>query len=140
MGHGDAGVLSGDLALPNQWPLTLRCVASLHATGHEGTEVVVAATMNSEDELTIRVDDEGIGIPEEFRSRVFNKFFSISNTKGTRRDSRGLGMGLAIARAIVEAHGGRIWIEERSGRGTSVLFTLPAPPLTSSNILEVASA
>lgn len=70
--------------------------------------------------LTIAVEDEGRGIPAELRSRVFEKY--------ARADSRehGFGMGLAIAKAILDAHGGRIWIEgRRTGRGVVVSFSLP---------------
>jgi two-component system sensor histidine kinase KdpD len=71
-------------------------------------------------ELTIAVEDEGRGIPAELRARVFEKF--------ARADSReqGFGMGLAIAKAILDAHRGRIWIEgRRTGRGVVVSFSLP---------------
>jgi two-component system sensor histidine kinase KdpD len=68
-----------------------------------------------DDMLRLAVENEGIGIPVELRERVFDKFFRAmrdgdSGTSGT-------GMGLAIARGIVEAHGGRIWVEDRNGPG-----------------------
>jgi signal transduction histidine kinase len=73
------------------------------------------------------VEDEGPGIPSDLRERVFDKFFRATRDGDvTTRKPTGTGMGLAIAKGIVEAHEGRIWIEPRhDGKGTRVLFTLP---------------
>jgi K+-sensing histidine kinase KdpD len=69
--------------------------------------------------ICFAVDDDGPGIPSELRSRVFEKFFRAGLQPG-------LGMGLAIARGIVQAHGGTIWIENGpDGKGASVQFQLP---------------
>jgi signal transduction histidine kinase len=69
--------------------------------------------------------DQGPGIGEADLPRVFDRYW-----QGARRDSalpqRGAGLGLAIAKGIVEAHGGRIWVESRVGEGSSFVFTLPA--------------
>jgi two-component system sensor histidine kinase KdpD len=73
------------------------------------------------------VEDEGTGIPVHLRKRVFDKFFRAirDGDVGTNEPS-GTGMGLAIAKGIIEAHGGDIWIEPVSDRGgTRVVFTLP---------------
>ncbi len=72
-----------------------------------------------EDEIVIFVDDTGPGIPEADRAHVFNRFF-----RGSRPTGQGAGLGLAISRALVEAHGGRIWLESETGRGTRFLFSL----------------
>ena len=75
--------------------------------------------------IRVTVEDEGPGIPGELRERVFDKFFRGSGERDAGRNRpSGMGMGLSIARGIVEAHGGRIWIEG-GGRGARVLFTLP---------------
>lgn len=77
-------------------------------------------------ELELRIEDRGAGIPPEDLKRVFDKFYRIQ-----RRDAtRGVGLGLAISKGIIEAHGGRIWAENRPQGGTTVVFTLP---LTSSD-------
>lgn len=92
-----------------------------------GTEIIVEAVRSSEEVVRIAVEDQGPGIPADLRERVFERFFRATD-EGAMRESRaaGVGMGLAIAKGIVEAHGGRIWIESGAmGRGTRVLFTVP---------------
>ena len=77
--------------------------------------------------IKMEVDDQGEGVPVDLRERVFDKFFRATRDGdvSTRRPS-GTGMGLAIAKGIVEAHDGKIWIESATdGRGTRVVFTLP---------------
>jgi two-component system sensor histidine kinase KdpD len=73
------------------------------------------------------VEDEGPGIPSDLRERVFDKFFRATRDGDvTTHKPTGTGMGLAIAKGIIEAHEGRIWIESgNAGKGTHVLFTLP---------------
>lgn len=80
-----------------------------------------------DDELQIAVEDEGRGIAPELRDRVFDKFFrAIRDGDISTSEPSGTGMGLAIAKGIVEAHDGRIWIEDKlGGKGTRVVFTLP---------------
>jgi signal transduction histidine kinase len=69
------------------------------------------------------VDDTGEGIPAAQLPHVFDRFYQASLT--ARAPRHGAGLGLPIARGIVEAHGGHIWIESRPGAGTTVRFTLP---------------
>jgi two-component system sensor histidine kinase KdpD len=77
--------------------------------------------------IMIAVEDEGRGITAELRERVFDKFFrATSEGAASLGRPRGLGMGLAIARGIVEAHGGRIWVESGTvGAGSRIVFTVP---------------
>jgi len=72
--------------------------------------------------LRLSVRDTGPGVPEAEQARIFEKFHrgSSERTKG------GVGLGLTICRAIVLAHGGRIWVEGREGGGASFRFSLPA--------------
>ena len=72
-------------------------------------------------EAVFAVIDSGPGIAQEDLDRLFDKFWQRS-----RGDNRGVGLGLAIARGIVEAHGGRIWAESELGSGAKFYFTLPA--------------
>jgi signal transduction histidine kinase len=75
------------------------------------------------DQLEFSVADEGPGIPADHVNRLFRPFSRVGAQE--RQSTGGTGLGLAISRAIVEAHGGRIWLEP-SAAGTSVRFTLPA--------------
>ena len=73
--------------------------------------------------LTISVADSGPGIAPEHLEHVFERFYRAEESRS--RDSGGSGLGLAIARAIVEAHGGRIWAESRPASGTTISLELP---------------
>lgn len=87
----------------------------------------ITARRAGEELIEMGVEDEGPGIPSDLRERVFDKFFRATRDGDvTTHKPTGSGMGLAIAKGIVEAHEGRIWIEPgRNGKGTRVLFTLP---------------
>jgi signal transduction histidine kinase/DNA-binding response OmpR family regulator len=87
----------------------------------EGGTVTLAAACEGDD-LRISVIDSGCGISPEALPHVFGRFWQAHEA-----DRRGLGLGLAIARGIVEAHGGRIWVESELGTGSIFQFTLPAP-------------
>jgi signal transduction histidine kinase len=76
-----------------------------------------------DDRLEISVRDTGAGIPPEELERIFERFHRVDGSRS--RDSGGSGLGLAIARAIVEAHGGRIRAESTPGRGATVRISLP---------------
>jgi two-component system sensor histidine kinase KdpD len=73
--------------------------------------------------IVIGVSDRGPGIEENERARIFDRFF---RGRRHRFDTQGTGMGLAIAKGIVEAHGGRIWVESEPGQGSVFYFSLPA--------------
>jgi PAS domain S-box-containing protein len=72
------------------------------------------------DRVEFRVSDTGAGMAPHVAARVFERLWQAG------ADRRGVGLGLAIARSIVEAHGGRIWVESEPGRGSTFYFTLPA--------------
>ncbi|PLX83659.1 MAG: hypothetical protein C0617_11025 [Desulfuromonas sp.] len=83
--------------------------------------VRVSAT-TAEGELQVAVRDEGAGMSPEQAARIFDKFYRADSSNTA---VPGLGLGMAIVKNIVEAHGGRIWVESERGRGTTVTFTLP---------------
>lgn len=103
-----------------------------------GSNIKVAADRFGDEMLRLSVEDEGPGIPAELRERVFDKFFRAGRTT---QSPVGTGLGLAIARGIVDAHGGRIWIEDTTtGRGVRVVVTLPLSGEEKSRDAQLASA
>jgi PAS domain S-box-containing protein len=88
----------------------------------EGGTIRLGGRAEGEQALVF-VADQGIGIAPEDQERVFERFYRVDNR--LRRDTQGSGLGLYLTRAIVEAHGGRIWVESQVGRGSRFWFTLP---------------
>jgi signal transduction histidine kinase/CheY-like chemotaxis protein len=89
-------------------------------------------------QVTVSVQDEGLGVPPEAQSHLFQKFYRVDNSD--RRQIKGTGLGLTISRKIVEAHGGRIWAESGGlGQGSRFSFTLPVAEArtTSGDVLIV---
>ena len=84
-----------------------------------GTTVVVSA-LRGDEGIVVAVEDQGPGVPAGDRERLFEAF-----VRGDRTPWAGSGLGLAIARAVVEAHGGRIWIDDAGLGGAAVRFELP---------------
>jgi two-component system sensor histidine kinase VicK len=72
----------------------------------------------------VRVVDEGIGIPRAEQQRIFRKFYRAEST--ARDGAAGTGLGLFIAKELVTAMGGRIWVDSTEGEGSSFAFELPA--------------
>jgi two-component system sensor histidine kinase KdpD len=87
------------------------------------TRVEVTTAPNGSN-VQMTVTDEGPGIAPGERERVFESFYQ-TNRESSGKRARGVGLGLAICRGLVEAHGGRIWVEDRAGPGTAISFTLP---------------
>jgi two-component system sensor histidine kinase KdpD len=75
----------------------------------------------SDRQVTVEVADHGPGLPRGDETRVFEKFYRAGDSRG------GAGLGLAICRGIVQAHGGRIWAQNLPEGGVAFLFTLPLP-------------
>lgn len=96
-------------------------------SGGNGTGGSVSA-----DEAVFRVADHGPGIPAEKRESVFEKFSQVGT--GSEGERRGSGLGLAICKTIVEAHGGRIGIDENEGGGSVFWFTVPKKPHTDTDL------
>ncbi len=85
-----------------------------------GGTVTVAAEADGDDRVRFRVADTGPGIPAEHQGRIFGRFQQLDGS-----DGRGVGLGLTIARAIVESHGGEIDVDSEPGQGSTFWFTLP---------------
>ena len=88
----------------------------------EGEPVTISAAPKGE-KIVIGVSDRGAGIDEDERPHLFDKFF---RGRRHRFETKGTGMGLAIAKGIVEAHGEKIWVESEPGHGSAFYFSLPA--------------
>jgi DNA-binding response OmpR family regulator len=89
-----------------------------------GGDIEVAAYLNPEGMVEISIKDCGLGIPKDAMGQLFSKFYRVDNSD--RREIGGTGLGLAISREIIEAHGGKIWLESVLGKGSTFYFTLPA--------------
>jgi signal transduction histidine kinase len=87
-----------------------------------GTRVVVRAAPRGP-AVAVAVEDQGPGVPADLRERIFDKFYRAEGADTAAAE--GLGLGLSICRDIVEAHGGRIWVEEKPDSGARFVFTLP---------------
>lgn len=90
------------------------------------SQITIEARRVADDVVEIAVEDEGSGIPPDLRERVFERFYRGGRNGAASERAGGIGIGLAIAKGIVEAHGGKIWIADgKSTRGTRVVFTVP---------------
>ena len=87
---------------------------------NDGGRVSVRAEVRNDD-LLVQVTDQGVGIAEEAMPSLFEKFYQAKNPVRVG----GLGLGLYISKRIIEAHGGRIWVESVEGAGSTFSFTLP---------------
>jgi len=86
--------------------------------GH--VELVVS---NTDDKILVKVKDNGVGIPADALSHIFEEFYRADNVRAEAVE--GTGLGLSIVKQILNAHGGEIWVESKQGKGTTFSFTLP---------------
>lgn len=97
-----------------------------------GTIRVSACTDANPDEVVVKVQDTGVGIDPDDLPRIFERFYKTDRA----RSGGGAGLGLAIAKHIVQAHGGRIWVESTPGQGSTFYFTLPCAPQPQEALVE----
>jgi len=86
----------------------------------EGTVVIGGRRCDNKIEMWVK--DDGSGIPDESRGRIFERFYRVD--KARSREQGGTGLGLAIVKHVVQCHGGDVWVESEVGRGTSFYFTV----------------
>ena len=101
----------------------LQCLGNLVGNALKFTPAGGRITLGADvlDEVVkFSVRDTGPGIPEDAIEHLFERFW-----QGSAADRRGIGLGLAIAKSLVESHGGRIWVESEVGSGSAFFFTIP---------------
>ncbi|MDA8216407.1 MAG: ATP-binding protein, partial [Dehalococcoidales bacterium] len=99
-----------------------RVLTNLLSNALKYSEDTIRVTVGADaDELTVAVADKGRGIAKEDLPHLFDRFYRV----GQSRRMEGLGLGLYITKMLVEAHGGRIWVDSEVGKGSTFSFTLP---------------
>jgi two-component system phosphate regulon sensor histidine kinase PhoR len=91
----------------------------------DGGEVAVRARTDG-GVVVVEVEDHGVGIPAAARDRVFERFYKVDRARLRAGAGGGTGLGLAIARHVIDQHGGRIWLRSEEGAGSTFSFALPA--------------
>ena len=89
----------------------------------EGGRVTISAIEKDRGEIQFSIEDNGIGIPREDIPRIFERFYRVD--KGRSQELGGTGLGLSIVKHLVQAHGGKVWVESQLGKGSTFYFTLP---------------
>jgi signal transduction histidine kinase len=118
--EGTGGSLYAD---PDRLTQVLRNLVRNAVNHTTETDTIVIRVTPRGDRVLFEVADSGPGIPEDQLERIFERFHRRDASR--MRDRGGSGLGLPIARALVEAHGGRIWAESRPGAGATIRFELP---------------
>ncbi|MGN6183461.1 MAG: sensor histidine kinase [Thermoanaerobaculia bacterium] len=116
---GDLPTMRGDAGQIEQLLLAI-IMNAIEAMPREGNLIVATHAQN--DAIVIRIEDDGAGIPPDLLPHLFEPFTT------TKEEGKGVGLGLAISRAIVDRHGGTIEVRSEVGRGTAFIITLPSMP------------
>lgn len=122
--EGD-GIMTGSDALI--YRLIFNLTENAVKYNRPGGSVRVSVTQEPE-KLLLRVSDTGCGIPEEYQRSIFQPFFRVDKSRS--REYGGAGLGLALVWEIAELHGGSVWVEESSEKGTTIAVGLPTQQST----------
>lgn len=87
---------------------------------HNDGLIKIDVTLFQNEQILFKIEDHGLGIDEESLPHIFDRYWQPERTK-----RQGTGLGLSIAKGIIEAHGGKIWVESILGKGTTFYFTIP---------------
>ncbi len=87
-----------------------------------GGAITIGARLH-DDSILLSITDQGVGIPPDAIAKLFGKFYRVNNA--ATRNISGTGLGLALVKEIITAHGGRVWVESQLGKGSTFYFTLP---------------
>ena len=117
--EGD-GIMTGSDALI--YRLIFNLAGNAVKYNRPGGSVRVSVTQEPE-KLLLRVSDTGCGIPEEYQRSIFQPFFRVDKSRS--REYGGAGLGLSLVWEIAELHGGSVWVEESSEKGTTIAVGLP---------------
>jgi two-component system phosphate regulon sensor histidine kinase PhoR len=90
---------------------------------HETGEISISALEKEQGEIQVMIKDNGIGIPKEDLSRIFERFYRVD--KGRSQELGGTGLGLSIVKHIIQAHGGKVWADSKLGEGSTFYIALP---------------
>ena len=119
--EGD-GIMTGSDALI--YRLIFNLTENAVKYNRQGGSVRVSVTQEPE-KLLLRVSDTGCGIPEEYQRSIFQPFFRVDKSRS--REYGGAGLGLSLVWEIADLHGGSVWVEESSDKGTTIAVELPVP-------------
>ena len=121
LAHDGDGVLTGSDTLI--YRLLFNLTENAVKYNRTGGSVRVSV-MKEARNIMIRVSDTGRGVPEEYRSNIFQPFFRVDKSRS--REYGGVGLGLSLVWEIADLHGGEVWVEDSSDRGTTFAVCLPA--------------
>jgi PAS domain S-box-containing protein len=104
------------------WVMTNLIGNALRYTPTDGSGRILIEGKQTGNTVLVSVTDNGIGIPYEYRKKIFEKFVQVKDEQG--HTTGGSGLGLAICKEIIQAHGGHIWVKSKIGEGSTFYFTL----------------